>query len=135
MMSYRAFSAVAVLSTTLMMGCGGSGPIRDPMRPGSGVNAPVRLTVQNNDFNDAVIYADWEGGLRDRVALFTGKTSQTASFPWRSDVVQFYVDFIAGDQFMIEPIPVQPGDHLDIVLLAESSSGGTRGWQDPSRGR
>lgn len=120
---HRTVGAIAFLSTALLMGCGG-GTVRDPMRPGSGFGAPVQLTVQNNDFNDAVVYANWSGGVRDRVGLFTGKTKQTMSFPWRGDMVVFEVDFIAGDILTIEPIDVQAGDHLDLVLQAESSSRG-----------
>jgi len=116
--------AVALLYTSLLVGCGGGGgELRDPMQPYGGLGAPVQLTVQNNDFNDAVIYANWQGGVRDRVGLFTGKTSQTVSFPWRGDFVTFQVDFIAGAVFDVDPIDVQAGDHLDLVLLAESAKG------------
>ena len=50
---------------------------------------PIQLTVENNDFNDAVVYANWQGSVRHRVGLFTGKTKQTVTFPWRGDIVQF----------------------------------------------
>ena len=120
MRGHRVVCTVVVLATGLMLGCG-SGVVRDPMRPGSGFGSPIQLTVQNNDFNDAVVYANWQGSVRQRVGLFTGKTKQTVTLPWRGDVVQFEVDFIAGSAFFVDPIDVQAGDHLDIVLMAESS--------------
>lgn len=121
MSGHRAVCTMAALATVLTLGCSSGGMVRDPMRPGSGFGGPVRLTVQNNDFNDAVVYANWQGSVRHRVGLFTGKTEQTVTLEWRGDVVQFEVDFIAGSAFFIDPIDVQAGDHLDIVLMAESS--------------
>jgi hypothetical protein len=84
---------------------------------GRGRSQPVQLTVQNQRFEDAAIYAVWRGGVRQRVGLATGTTSSTFSFEWKADVVQFEVDFIAADGYMVDPIEVSPGDHLDLVIL------------------
>ena len=120
MSGHRVVCTIAALATVLTLGCSG-GMVRDPMRPGNGFGGPVQLTVENNDFNDAVVYANWQGSVRHRVGLFTGKTTQTVTLEWRGDVVQVEVDFIAGSAFFVDPIDVQAGDHLDIVLMAESS--------------
>src|SRR5687768_10969536 len=59
-----------------------------PMFDRSG-DRPVRLTVQNNRFEDAAIYAHWRGGPKNRVGLATGATASTTfTFDWVSDIVQ-----------------------------------------------
>jgi hypothetical protein len=111
----RLFRGVAVLWVVLLVGCAGRRDLGPMLGRG---NEPVRLTVQNNRFEDAAIWAIWRGGKRQRVGLATGATATTTfSFDWVSDVVQFEVDFIAADGYMVDPIDVSPGDHLDLVIL------------------
>lgn len=111
----RLVCGVAVLCVVLLVGCAGRSDL-GPML-GRGREQAVQLTVQNNRFEDAAIYAMWRGGPRRRVGLATGTTSSTFSFEWVSDVVQFEVDFIAADGYTVDPIEVSPGDHLDLVIL------------------
>ena len=73
------------------------------------------MTIQNNDFKDAAIYANWSGSTRHRVGLAIGKTSQTFTVEWRSEVVQFD----AGGVVNFDPIEVYEGDHLDLVIMNE----------------
>jgi hypothetical protein len=100
------------------LACGACARRDLPPMFGGGRDQPVRLTVQNNRFEDAAIYAHWRGGPKRRVGLATGSTASTTfSFEWLADVVQFEVDFIAADGYMVDPIEVSPGDHLDLVIL------------------
>jgi hypothetical protein len=78
---------------------------------------PVRLTVQNQRFEDATIHALWKGGARRRVGMVTGMTTQTFTFDWVSDEVRLEVDFIAAEDYTVEPIEVDEGDHLDLTIL------------------
>lgn len=104
--------AVALLSASLV-GC-----FFGPRNPSSiRREEPVRLTVQNNRFEDATIHAIWKGGLRRRVGLVTGMTTQTFTFDWVSDVIQLEVDFIAAEDYTVDPIDVDEGDHLDLVIM------------------
>jgi hypothetical protein len=103
---------VALLSASLL-GC-----FLGPRDPGTiRRQEPVRLTVQNQRFEDATIHAHWKGGPRRRVGMVTGMTSQTFTFEWVADVIQFEVDFIAAEDYMVDAIDVQQGDHLDLVIL------------------
>ena len=113
----RVVVGVALLSASLLMGCARaprSAPLFGAMR-GSGT---VTVTIQNNDFKDAVIYATWAGSTRKRVGLAIGKTSQTFTIEWQSEVVlQFDAHFIAGGTFSFGSMPVYEGDHLDLIIM------------------
>ena len=112
----RIVLAGLLLASLAGAGCNGRRDL--PPMFGRGRNQPVQLTVQNNRFEDAAIWAIWRGGKRHRVGLATGATASTTfQFDWISDVVTFEVDFIAADGYMVDPIEVSPGDHLDLVIL------------------
>jgi hypothetical protein len=104
--------AVTLLSASL------AGCFFGPRNPGSiRREEPVRLTVQNQRFEDATIHANWQGGARKRIGMVTGMTTQTFTFDWVSDVVRLEVDFVAADGYMVDAIEVDEGDHLDLVIL------------------
>jgi hypothetical protein len=116
--SNRVVFGVALLSASLLLGCSrGSRPT--PMFGAYVGSGSVTVTIQNNDFKDATIYANWSGSTRQRVGLAVGKTSQTFIIEWRSEVVQFDADFIAGRRFPFDPISVYEGDHLDLIIMNE----------------
>jgi hypothetical protein len=112
----RAARAAALLCVALALGCH-RGQDRTGALTGSEYDRIVRLTVQNNDFKDCDIYLNWQGYGRRRIGMVVGKTSQTFTFEWVSDVVTIEGDFVAGNTFSADPINVQGGDHLDLVIL------------------
>jgi hypothetical protein len=88
----------------------------DPFDAAGGNSEDVLLTVQNNDFRDASIYAVWNG-VRRRVGSVTGMTSETFRMDWRSEEIQLAIDFVGGGGYMSERVPVTQGDHLDFVIM------------------
>ena len=112
----RVVVGVVLLSASLLMGCAHaprSAPLFGAMR-GSGI---VTVTVRNDDFKDAVIYATWRGFNRKRVGLAIGKTSQTFTIEWQPVLLlQFDADFIAGGTVPFGDMPVNEGDHLDLII-------------------
>jgi hypothetical protein len=112
----RAAQAVALLSLALTVGCHRNRDQTGALT-GSEYDNIVRLTVQNNDFKDCDIYANWQGHGRRRIGFVVGKTSQTFTFEWVTDWVTIEGDFVAGNTFSADPINVQGGDHLDLVIL------------------
>ena len=113
---------MARLISTLVLalvvsGCaaGSGSPRGDPFNPAE--SDQVLLTVQNNDFRDASIYAVWNG-VRKRVGSVTGMTSQTFRMEWQSEEIQLAIDFLGGGGYMSERVPVTQGDHLDFVIMA-----------------
>ena len=79
--------------------------------------ASLQLTVDNYDYRDATIYADWKG-VKHRVGMVVGKTTETFSFPWRDYEVRFEVDFVGGGGFRVpDAVSVWGGEHLDLVIM------------------
>ncbi|MDH3206507.1 MAG: hypothetical protein OEO79_07840 [Gemmatimonadota bacterium] len=90
----------------------------DPFDEGApGYDAPVMVTIENNDFRDATVYGMWSG-VRDRLGMVTGKTTRTFSTEWRSESFSFYVNFVGGGEYRSESIEVWSGDHLNFVIMA-----------------
>ena len=118
----RIACGLALVAAALGSGCAsanelaGSG-VDDPMAPNDKFGSVVRLTVQNNDFKDATVYAVWDGGNRRRIGMVTGKTSATFTFDWVSHRIHIEADFIAGEGFVSDEIEVWEGDHLDLVIM------------------
>jgi len=111
-----------VLAAALAAGCATSqtpDPATDPFDGGGAGREDVLLTVENNDFRDASIYALWNG-VRRRVGSVTGKTSETFRMEWRSEEIQLEIDFLgggSGDDYVSERVPVTQGDHLNFVIM------------------
>ena len=93
-------------------GCAPAGA-PDPMQP---AGEDVYLTVQNDNYWDARIYANW-GGVRERLGLAVGKTTRTFAFRWRRDDVQFDVSFVGDGGWRSEVVVVYPGDSLELRIL------------------
>lgn len=87
----------------------------NPFRTGRTGDEEVRLTVRNNDYRDATIYAYWNGA-RDRVGMVVGKTEETFTLRWRGEEIQLEVDFIAGGRYRTEVVSVYRGDHLEFHI-------------------
>jgi hypothetical protein len=89
----------------------------DPFDTAGAGSDDILLTVRNNDFRDASIYAIWNG-VKRRVGSVTGMTSQTFRMSWQGEEIQLEIDFVGGDGYMSERVPVTQGDHLDFVIMA-----------------
>ena len=77
----------------------------------------VELTVENQNFHDAVVYAIWDSGPRTRLGMVTGITTQTFTTSSRgSGEMRVQVDLIAGSNVISEPIGVFHGDEIHVVI-------------------
>lgn len=116
--SWKAPAGIALVSAALLLGCASTAQ-DNPLRAIPGNDTPVQVTVQNQDFYDAVIYAHWSGSTRHRVGMVTGKTTQTFEMDWRAETVRFEADFVSGGSVFFDPIDVWGGDHLDLVVMIQ----------------
>jgi hypothetical protein len=80
---------------------------------------PVQITVKNNDFRDAVLYAVWDRRAPQRVGLVTGKTEQTFAVEWRGSTVVFQAHLIAGNVVTFDRMDAWSGDHFDLVIMMQ----------------
>ena len=76
----------------------------------------VLVTVENQNFKDAVVYAVWGAGERDRLGLVTGHTTKTLTAPFKPGDLRIEVDFIAGDDVLTESMGVFHGDHVQVTI-------------------
>jgi hypothetical protein len=110
-----------VVALVTLAGCASSPTTRasvDPFGDAGAGSEEVLLTVENNDFRDASIYAIWNG-VRRRVGSVTGKTSETFRMEWRSEDIQLEIDFLGGGDYVSERVPVTQGDHLNFVIMGQ----------------
>lgn len=115
----RDATSIIFLVTVILTSCqtGQSEGVQDPfVASGPEQGEEVLLTVENNDFRDANIFAFWDG-VRDRVGFVTGKTSRTFRMKWRSERVQIGVDFVGRGGQRSGNVDVWPGDHLNYVIM------------------
>lgn len=75
----------------------------------------VLLTVDNQNFSDATIYARWNGERR-HLGTVTGKSRRTFELEWRSHRILIEVDFIAGGHYRSNAMDVARGDHLKFII-------------------
>ncbi|TVR61935.1 MAG: hypothetical protein EA422_12000 [Gemmatimonadales bacterium] len=73
------------------------------------------LVVDNQSFNEARIYARWNGDRR-RLGSVGGNRSQTFTLPWRAGNLRVEVDFLAAGGFVSEPVTVSPGDTIEFRI-------------------
>ena len=76
----------------------------------------VLLTVQNDNYWDATIHANW-GGVRERLGFVVGKTTETFTFTWRRDEMQVEVRFTGDGGWRTDSILVSPGDCLELQIV------------------
>jgi hypothetical protein len=95
--------------------CAGRTAAPSPFEEGG--NPTILITVDNQDFRDATIFVNWNG-VRQRVGMVIGKTTETLRTEWRDYVVRLEVDFVGGGEMKIgDGISVQPGEHIDFVIM------------------
>ena len=82
--------------------------------PGRGGDK-VTISVDNQNFLDANVYALWNG-QRDRVGMVTGKTAQDFDVSFRNGDLQLEIDLIAGQTMTSDRISVFEGDNVQLVI-------------------
>ena len=111
-----AWPRLLIMLTVLAAGACASSRGR-PIAPRDGAAQNVAITVENQNFKDAVVYAIWGVGPRDRLGMVTGNTTQTFTTPLRgSGELRIEVDFIAGDDVVTQSMGAFQGDHIQVTI-------------------
>lgn len=112
----------------LAQGCSGGSQTRSPFdgpaTPGSsGAEDPIRIEVQNLNFNDITVWAV-RNGQRVRLGRVTGKQDRTFRVGWNVAVpIAFFIDVTGGRSCTTGQIGVEPNA---VVLLSIPSSVGVQ---------
>jgi hypothetical protein len=107
-----------VLVALLLVVSSGCSLIPRGERPPPGTrsqNEPVMLEVTNQNFQDARIYAIWDG-FRERAGLVNGNTTQTLRLQSRDGQLRVEVDFVAGGGYVTDPIQVWRGETIRLII-------------------
>lgn len=87
------------------------------------------LTVENQNWQDAKVYAVWNDIQSvSRVATVVSFTTETRRLRVLAPSVEFIIQFIGGGPtFQTEPVSVQPGQEIELTI------GNTEGttWSTP----
>ncbi|MCZ6915531.1 MAG: hypothetical protein O7I93_02040 [Gemmatimonadetes bacterium] len=98
----------------MMLGCSGGSQPATGVRP---VASGRRLSVEveNQNFYDATIYA-YDQGSRKRLGIVDSEGSRSFTFSWTTGNLRFLVDFFANGCILTDPLFVESGDDILVVL-------------------
>lgn len=109
------------LAAAAVSSCGG-GRSLNPFAPAGEREEEVRVSVENQNFGDATVYAR-RGGERIRLGSVTGKSDQTFTVKWRFSLpMEFDIQIIGGQGCRIRPLTVDPGDKVFVRIPVEVST-------------
>lgn len=78
----------------------------------------VRLRVQNDNFYDATISAITDTGRR-RLGTVGGNQTAVFTMPWSfAGGLRVQIDLLAGPTCTTDPVPVNPGETIDLRIPA-----------------
>jgi hypothetical protein len=101
----------------LAIAAGGCASTGRPIEEDGGATQDVEVTVENQNFQDAVVYAIWGAGRRDRLGMVTGNTTETFTTEVQGGGdMRIEVDLIAGNDVVTESMGVFRGDDVRVVI-------------------
>ncbi|MBM4183517.1 MAG: hypothetical protein FJ207_04730 [Gemmatimonadetes bacterium] len=103
---------IALTLTIAVSGCASRARVSEVS-----VARDVVVTVENQNYKDAVVYAIWGAGPRDRLGMVTGNTTQTFESAVRGGgELRVEVDFLAGVDLVAERMDVFEGDDIHVLI-------------------
>jgi hypothetical protein len=75
--------------------------------------------VENQNFYDATVFALARSGEQRRLGIVTGNSEGTFTFRWVQDELRVIIRLLAGGSTATEPILVNPGDSLNLVITPD----------------
>ena len=113
------FALVFVCLT--VFACGRSGQASDNPAQGPIPNRTrdLSLTVKNQNFYDATLYAMAPGHYRQRLGFVTGNSEDTFTFRWSAIELRIEIDLLSVGSTITEPLPVDEGDELELIITPD----------------
>ena len=95
--------------------CGGRSGSGAPVRPAD-EREEISVEVQNQNFYGVTVYA-YRAGSRTRLGVVEAQGTRSFNFVWITGDLRFLVDFLAGGCILTQPMAVDRGD--DVLLVVE----------------
>ena len=110
-----------VFTCLIVLACGRSGQASDNSAQG---HIPDRtrdltLSVRNQNFYDATLYAIAPGHYRQRLGFVTGNSEDTFTFRWSAIELRIEIDLLSVGSTVTEPLPVDEGDELELIITPD----------------
>lgn len=114
-MARRALRLLFVLAPALLIGCTTTSRA-NPFEEG-GAAQVIRISVENQQFNDARVTAIRPGG-RTTLGTVGGNQRESFRIPWSpNDQLELEVDLLAGGRYTSRPMAVNPGEEIRLFIL------------------
>ena len=95
-------------------GGGGTGAPMSSVRPAD-EKEEISVEVQNQNFYQATVYA-YRAGNRARLGVVEAQGTRSFEFVWITGDLRFLVDFFTGGCILTQPMAVDRGDDLSLIL-------------------
>lgn len=80
----------------------------------------VLVTVINQNFYDANVYASYDGYEVRRLGLVTGFSTDTFALPWRGSLLRMHMRFVGAGGGSSNELLVDPGDVLEFIIQPDA---------------
>jgi hypothetical protein len=127
--SMKTISSILLVSALLgLTACGTSrssapSPFDGTAGRGSTAEDPVRIDVQNINFNDVTVWAVRPSGQRTRLGQVTGKTDETFRIQWNLAVpIYFAIDVTGGRGCRTGQVSVERNARVWVIVPSNVGS-------------
>lgn len=111
-----AFLAACLSGLVLGGGCATSRA--NPFEGGGADTERIRISVENQQFNDARLTAIHLGGRR-RIGTVGGNQRESFTIPWSgNDQLQIEIDLLAGESYVTRSLSVEPGAQVSLLIAS-----------------
>ena len=101
-------------ATFACAGGSGTGAPMSSVRPAD-EREEISVEVQNQNFYQATVYA-YRAGSRKRLGVVESQRTRSFEFVWITGDLRFLIDFFANGCILTDPLPVDRGDDLLLIL-------------------
>ena len=118
-------SILSVTSVSLVLWSAACGSSRARPTSGGLGQQEVSVVIENENFYDATVYT-CRDARRERLGVVTSSQTREFRFRWVSGDLRFLIDFTGGGSHITNPLYVETGEELNLVITTHMHRGGRR---------